>query len=1306
MVPFTFMIPPNKEELLECNSEYYFVRNVLSPEEIPEELKRCKFNLTNEGAEFVLSSFDTYFSVLHNGQLISRILINQANQDLLRGVSQLNKEISILLEDKDSLTPEITAKFLNVLKMIIYLFTETVLFIENQQRSDAEKEPSKRGKKKSNDVQISLEKPKILGLLYEIITKEISCFWEDKMVEQSFLSTISNLCYEFLKDPSIKDKNQSDTFNDIFNILGHLIQNYNHGSTFMIKLISLIKQHEHLTLCVPKGIEYLVKHFNFKSLLSEFVKELTEWQMTDNSQDSLGSRNCSAVLTALAALLPDLMRDEVTSLNKYLFFDSNSLRISVLMVMLEVILNVLTKHDLEDREKELRDTLFDIVMEHCTDQSALVRGRVFSQLARFQKANAIPLKFQRTVLEKAVEHLTDTSPIARKCAANCVTTFLSFNVYGAQLSLSSTKAELEETQKKLTELQAQLSNAKLDEVTELQANWDKVVGPLQNELQQILTDFQDEDGDIPEEIEEQCRLPEDECRETIRKYLISGQFKEAFLLMSAVISSNTVVKSCMENEGISTFEMYMRAFHMTFFNFTDLVEQFQNNRFDNISEDDQNRLASLTARVDFLTNCFEFLSLIDRSIDRMVQLLETTSASDMHEALEFFAVLNKFNIDRSSEGICAILKLMQRNEQERKVAALNCLKNIYLITNTENISDHVTIVVDCLVRLVKSIPVVEEINIEKIISMWVSQGVLDNACIERLWHIFTRQVKLDEDDEIVATDLLRMASHGSKAIIRKNINLVSTVAFGERGRKNLKFLSVCCDFLANAYEKIDIASNKPPFKITCKEKCFSDLLSILTDLVSTPVGFYCEALFSGLDFVYKLSKKPSKFSYDLIEATINEYNKRLGEENSTIPTYFLIRICQMFGYVAVRELEFMNDVVYKELKILNAKQPKNNKNVNKRKTLLINKTLNTSLDEIEGAEAYDDDADFVLGKLETLPSSGPLNMGVPLILSICQRPDKFNNEDLQKAATTALARYMLVSNKFCDAQMSLWFTILEKTTYPEVKVNALVFTSDLLSRFPNSIEPWINRLYKCLTDPLPKIRRATFFVLSHLILTDMIRAQNHLPKMAVLFNDSDESLRDMCHTFFLKLSHKLKNISNIIPDVLDYFTQEKFDSKTVRSTMKILFDLTESNKYKENIITRFCSKFPITDDSEAHNHISYCLSLIKYNEKTLKRLIEEFPMYKNYLCDEEIYSNFKQIMQNCNRGFGSKQDLKSLTAELEKLITASLGVNDDSTVSMPPPAAPRSHKKQTQKENPKKKQKRSVRRKRVVSSDSESDGSE
>lgn len=83
----------------------------------------------------------------------------------------------------------------------------------------------------------------------------------------------------------------------------------------------------------------------------------------------------------------------------------------------------------------------------------------------------------------------------------------------------------------------------------------------------------------------------------------------------------------------------------------------------------------------------------------------------------------------------------------------------------------------------------------------------------------------------------------------------------------------------------------------------------------------------------------------------------------------------------------------------------------------------------------------------------------PLVLDVCQHHDKYNNEDVQAAGALALTKMMTVSSTFCEESLQLLFTILERSPYPGVRGNVLIGISDLTTRFPNQIEPWMKHVY-------------------------------------------------------------------------------------------------------------------------------------------------------------------------------------------------------------------------------------------------------
>lgn len=84
----------------------------------------------------------------------------------------------------------------------------------------------------------------------------------------------------------------------------------------------------------------------------------------------------------------------------------------------------------------------------------------------------------------------------------------------------------------------------------------------------------------------------------------------------------------------------------------------------------------------------------------------------------------------------------------------------------------------------------------------------------------------------------------------------------------------------------------------------------------------------------------------------------------------------------------------------------------------------------------------------------------------------------------------------------------------------------------------------------------------------------------------------------------------------------------------------DTTKRAESLVDRFCSKFTANEDFRINRNITFCLTLIAYNEKALKKLHEKFPMYKNHVHDAEIFGMLKEIIETCSKTKLGKTDLK------------------------------------------------------------------
>ena len=105
---------------------------------------------------------------------------------------------------------------------------------------------------------------------------------------------------------------------------------------------------------------------------------------------------------------------------------------------------------------------------------------------------------------------------------------------------------------------------------------------------------------------------------------------------------------------------------------------------------------------------------------------------------------------------------------------------------------------------------------------------------------------------------------------------------------------------------------------------------------------------------------------------------------------------------------------------------------------------------VMGAEADDHEAEYIRGVCEKEIVTGTENLlslfAKPLV-EVCMYPDKYMDTKLRTHASIALAKFMLVSEEFCEEQLQLLFTVLERSPEPVIRGNIIIATGDLSFRY-------------------------------------------------------------------------------------------------------------------------------------------------------------------------------------------------------------------------------------------------------------------
>lgn len=511
------------------------------------------------------------------------------------------------------------------------------------------------------------------------------------------------------------------------------------------------------------------------------------------------------------------------------------------------------------------------------------------------------------------------------------------------------------------------------------------------------------------------------------------------------------------------------------------------------------------------------------------------------------------------------------------------------------------------------------------------------------------------------------------------------------------------DGIINNFKKFFFYPKLPDFELIA-----SQTINFLYKMYSAP-DLLCQGI------IHDVCKKLNEIS----QRRKNQMSETDGCESSQpteiyIPKYLLPRIIFIFGYIATKELVYLHDDVLNNMKYreeLSKQKKTGNQTVNMNgsldRSLKRLTSSNTSITDPNdpdstymGATAEDHLSDMInnICENELIGSAdGILNHLVPILIEILSHPAKFSDDYVQRAAILALMRFMAVSGNLCTDRIAFLMNILRKTTNASMKCNIIIGLGDLTARYPNTIEPWNSNFYVLLFETDDNVRLTTLKMLSYVILQAIIRVTGQISEMAVCIVDKNQEIQNAAKEFFHQLvGCKELEYYKVMPDIVSRLSSNEspMPEDKFHIVMRYLFELIHKDRPAENLVEKLCSRFRNTNSERQWRDIAFCLSLLTPTEKTMKRLIENLPYYKDKVQYDEIYDSFKMIISNANKQI-MKPVLKELAKQYETMLQKCLEASqnnesiDVSMIDTAPIPSPRQPKKKDKKKptKPKKNQK-------------------
>ncbi|XP_077533008.1 condensin complex subunit 1-like [Haemaphysalis longicornis] len=925
MADFEYVLPLSKEGLLRAEKVgQFYVKDVVPAREIGAQLRGFLSKKKSLDIQCIVDSFDLLYSVITAFHSLDGKVIQDAFDLALLCVSQAESELSVLLKDAEAnLSPQAKKQSQNHLKMSCYLLCHLMDLTEAESRrptGDAGMGTAK-GRKKAlaNNMKFlewGNQKQKAVQCLKNIYELPLQCLWSPQPVEEEFVNLVADCFFRLIEDPS---NAKSAFIKDAFTIvIGLSCKRHSYSIGCVMKIVQVVQAQEHVAAFLADTLRVFSEKYGVKGAVGDCIRELCRLDSLETAQDCGGLRNVASFFVELTEHMPETVMKSVSLLVDLLNVKSYAIRNGVLTVFCKLVLVVLSKEGLDDKEKELRDTLLEHLEDHMLDENAFVRSKVLQLWQEMCHRNLIPLDRQQTLLSAVANRLLDRSSVVRKHAIGFVSAYLANNPFIAKLTPQELRKNLAEEEEKLRALRIVFKDQDGEEgVPEEKAADASWMGVLPN-LEEVLEEDCEKDKDTSLEDSELVLL--DEVLHKIRALLKSGSFTEAVaVLKKAMVAYPDVNLFCRPNvgeNGVSddkdiengengdTKPVLLDVLKKIYQGNKDVAEpppaknkkpssELPPNGFH--CDGDIVELHKQKMLVLYLRDCVGFAECIEEMIPTLCDLLFSRTQSDVHEAIAFFVSAHHLGIRSAMVGIRRMLPLVWAREPATREAVANSYRDVYFNQPATNAKTRARNITDGLSELAITASPSELICLEQLVTELVKTGDVSPMVVRFLWERYKmEQPDTTRDQYLAAAQLLCMVASADITMVQKNLDVLISVGFGERGKADLDLVRLTCKII----EKLTHSGSldKPPVqRLEGDHDMFIRLKDILVEtFTDTSISIWSPTMEKVLDIVYKMSKQPSQFADDLLftlaeriislsqQREVNEDTKELAETTDAV----------------------------------------------------------------------------------------------------------------------------------------------------------------------------------------------------------------------------------------------------------------------------------------------------------------------------------------------------------------------------------------------------------------------------------------
>ncbi|XP_010883274.1 condensin complex subunit 1 [Esox lucius] len=1290
-----FLVPVCVSDLVKTGGiNQYVVQDVVSPKQLPSHLNGFKAALRSQGPLCILEHFDTCYSVLKHCHTVDLNVKEDTLELLIQVVSGLSVSLPALLLNASLSAPD-RKEQLNAVKMSVFLLCKLAEIIESdsyrQSIVTAPSKGSKKGKAAGEGLlQWDSERETVLQALIQLLQLDIRSLWSLSLVEEEFISCVTCCCYKLLENPTINHVKSKSTRDAIIHLLGVQVKKYNHLLGASVKVIQLLQHLEQLSSVCAQAVAVWSTEYGVKAIVGEVMREIGQKSSEELAREGSGVKAFSSFLSELATLVPDIMIPNISVLLTHLEGESPSMRVAVCEVLGEVLVKVLSGDGLDESGKADRDRFMDTLQEHLHDVHSHVRSRVLQVYTRIVNSKALPLNRYSEVMGLTVGRLMDKSVNVVKSAIQLLAAFIAHNPYSCKLSSADLKTPLEKETARLRELREKLQANAPVAVIKASELWAAMEPELLLTVRAELEPTSDGEREQRQEEEAEEEGADDHATAVqIAQFLRVNKYRNAVRLCvrahslypeSELFSSLT---SLTPETVMDTLALLFKGPDQDVSeNREDLPLTPQKEGVEGGGKDgvEDSELKKQEMLVQYLRDTESFALQVEAAIAVINSMLYWKTTSVVQEAVQFCVTVCEFSVANSLTGVRKMLPLVWSTDATIKDAVVQAYRRLYLNPQGDSTRAKAQTLVDSLSELMVDASLGTIQCLEEIVQEFFGGGSsLQSTVVQVLWERFTGKRETSSLHRRAAVLLLGMAARAEREVVLSNLDTLCSVALAEKVTEDFLLARDSVITVCNITDHVRQAKGAP-FRLPQDHQLFTCLTRAIAEGVVMEDPHWQSFMEQAVRLIYFLAESPDQICSCLLqrcsrllldqiaEGGVMSTNKDVGQAESQdpedqgeqVPAVSCLSLAQLLslcGCVAFWQVSHLERSVSSELRRRRGETEEREekaKGPSSKAKLAANESSVEEELGLMGASADDTEAELIrkICETELLADENLLCSFLPLLVRVCSSPGRYSHPQLTAAACLALSQFMMISPSVCEEHIRLLFTVLERSSLPIVRANAIIALGDLTVRFPNILEPWTQNLYTRLSDENPSVRQTAVTVLTQLVLKDVLKVKGHVSEVAVLLIDPQTHIANLALNFFNELASKDNAIYNLLPDIISRLSDPErgMNEQDFYTIMKQLFSYITKERQTESLVEKLCQRFRTAKTERQWCDLAVSLSLLSMCERGLKRLQECWECYSDKLTETGVYQPLLSITAKLRRG--AKPQLKAQVEEFEKRLTA------------------------------------------------------